>query len=649
MSELDAAETTAEDAPPPLPEVPEPVGEPQEAPEAVAGETAADSALDDDAEPAEPEALAEAADADADDSAEPEEPEAPEEVADVDDTGDAVADDDVEPEAPAAAHETADAGEADGVDADGLTADDDAEPEEPEAPDEVADDDDDDAGDAAADDHAEPEASVAADEVADVDDDGDDSEADDSAEPEESEAPEDPVEPEASAAVDEDADGSAVGDHVEPEESDAAPDDPVEPEASAAADEAAGVDDDAGDSVMDYADPQGFEVSVDSAEPEPATAVNAVNADSLPGDSADDQADAAEPSEAAEGDPHDLADRPADSAERGEPAGDGEPREASAREEGPEGGVLGRLRDAVSWWKDPTDKAVDIHATVDRPDFTEVTRAGEYRYGTPLDGPDGKHMPLFDGPPAREQTQQGSLGDCGIISTMGAVAGHRPEAISDRIRENDDGTYEVTLHQTKRSLYGDWSRFEPTGAVTVLTVTPDLPISVDSPDRPAYAKSGAGDAAWVPILEKAIAGVDETWDESRPKPVEGYVRLDQGSFPNHRAELLTQLTGEPAYTDDFPTQYDIQGRSPDRQLVETLRGKLGEGCPVLVGTVSLELDDDRDLPKGLIDSHAYEVTEVDDRGLVHLRNPHNSAHPDPLTVKEFRESIKNRYTTMGQT
>lgn len=254
---------------------------------------------------------------------------------------------------------------------------------------------------------------------------------------------------------------------------------------------------------------------------------------------------------------------------------------------------------------------------------------------------------MFDGPPAREQTHQGRLSDCGIISTMGAVAGHRPEVISDCVRENGDGTYEVTLHQTKRSHYGDWSRFEPTGAVTVLTITPDLPVASDSPDQPAYARSSANDVAWVPILEKAIAGVDATWDEGRTKSVEGYVRLGRGSFPNHRAELLTQLTGEPAYTDDFPTQFDMQGRSPDRQLIETLREKLTDGCPVLVGTVNLELNDRRDLPKGLYDGHAYEVTEVDEQGLIHLRNPHNFAHPKPLTVEDFKKNIKNRYTTMG--
>jgi hypothetical protein len=70
-------------------------------------------------------------------------------------------------------------------------------------------------------------------------------------------------------------------------------------------------------------------------------------------------------------------------------------------------------------------------------------------YGPPPDRPDGTPIPCFDGPPTREQTVQGQLGDCGVIATIGAIAGHRPEAIRDCVRPNDDGSYEVRLHETR--------------------------------------------------------------------------------------------------------------------------------------------------------------------------------------------------------
>ncbi|WEH15930.1 C2 family cysteine protease [Streptomyces sp. VNUA24] len=325
-----------------------------------------------------------------------------------------------------------------------------------------------------------------------------------------------------------------------------------------------------------------------------------------------------------------------------------DPFEAEEPDDTAEGGFLDWAHDVFSHVGKPADVPVPKEATIDRPDFNNVDLPGIgplIEYGTPLDRPDGTRLPLFDGPPAREQTQQGMLNDCGVIATMGAVAGHRPELISQCVRENDDGTYEVTLHQTTYAPNADsWRLYQPTGAVTTLSVTPDLPTLTMSSESPVFATSGNSEVAWPSILEKAIAGVDQTWSEDRAKPSSGYARLDRGSNPNVRAELLTQLTGEPAYTQDFPTRYDPQGRSPDRQLLDTFREKLVDGHPILVGTIAIQKDS-RPLPHGLIEKHAYELTEVDDRGLIHLRDPHNGADPDPLSVKEFRKHLKNRYTT----
>ena len=41
-----------------------------------------------------------------------------------------------------------------------------------------------------------------------------------------------------------------------------------------------------------------------------------------------------------------------------------------------------------------------------------------------------------------------------MISTMGAVAGHLPDAIRDAVREREDGAYEVTLQRRIRGLAG---------------------------------------------------------------------------------------------------------------------------------------------------------------------------------------------------
>jgi Calpain family cysteine protease len=318
-----------------------------------------------------------------------------------------------------------------------------------------------------------------------------------------------------------------------------------------------------------------------------------------------------------------------------------------------ERGMLDRLKRSGV----PRDRPAELTGTVDRPDFQDP---GEHpsvvpdRYGTPLDG---ARTPLFAGEPVREQTQQGRLGDCGVIATLGAVAGHRPEAIRDCVRETEDGDYEVRLHEATYST--EQMRYEPTGRMITLTVTPDLPVYDADPARPAFADSRDTGAAWAPILEKAIAGSDQTWsDERRDRWTErwaaqggggeapsGYVRLNQGSNASDRAELLTQLTGRPARTLEFPTTPDRNGRTTDQQLVDEFRERLEDHKPILVGTRARG-DGEPPLTKKLAECHAYEVTKVDDQGRIHLRNPWNRRHPDPLTITEFTNYVRPRYSTL---
>ncbi|GLY74099.1 hypothetical protein [Actinoallomurus iriomotensis] len=321
--------------------------------------------------------------------------------------------------------------------------------------------------------------------------------------------------------------------------------------------------------------------------------------------------------------------------------------------------LLDRLKQAAAKL-DRSDSPQEISGIVDRPDFQDP---GEHpdtvpdRYGQPLDRSDGTRRPLFDGDPSREQTKQGRLQDCGIISVLGAVAGHRPEAIRNCVSETSDGNYEVQLHEAKFSA--SRLRYEPTGRTITLTVTPDLPVFNDEPTKPAFADSGDTEAAWCPVLEKAIAGSDRTWSDERRDKWEqrwrvqsgrdgapsGYVRLHQGSNASERAELLTQLTGTPAKTWEFPTEYDRNGRSPGRQILEEFRNILADNKPILVGTRSKHRNEG-ELIKDLKDGHAYEVTKIDDSNRVHLRNPWNNFQPEPLTIKEFRENIRPSYSTL---
>ncbi|MFG2283755.1 C2 family cysteine protease [Streptomyces asoensis] len=316
--------------------------------------------------------------------------------------------------------------------------------------------------------------------------------------------------------------------------------------------------------------------------------------------------------------------------------------------------ATGQFMDRVKSVLGGGDRVREVSETVDKPDFHLPGR--KYApdvYGTPLDGPDGTRTSLFDGVPNRRQTQQGALGDCGVIATMGAVAEHRPQDIMDRVKENEDGTYEVSLHEAKSVGSG---RFEPTGAIVKLTVTPDLPVYSEIPNTPAFADSTVTGVAWAPIMEKAVAGIDQTWGEQKEASWQathsrmdelptGYTRLNFGTKSGERAELLVQLTGLPAQVWDLPTGYDHNGRSARIQFREDIGEKLADGCPVIVATRRLEKGE-TPLPGRLIDGHAYELTGIDDKGRFELRNPYNSGDPKPLTFDQLKGSILPNYVTL---
>jgi hypothetical protein len=280
------------------------------------------------------------------------------------------------------------------------------------------------------------------------------------------------------------------------------------------------------------------------------------------------------------------------------------------------------------------------------------------RYGHPLTRPDGSRIPCFNGPPRREQTRQGWAGDCGIIATLGSVAAHRRDDITSRVRQDPDGTYNVLLSEARLTDCGA----VPTGESVELAITPDLPIYDKDPAAPACAKP-EDDSAWCPVLEKAFAGIDQTWTTQRrvawldewaslcaqdreggvedgrsgPAP-EGYARLNQGTNAWERAEALTQLTGEESVVRRFPAGDD------EWRINRIIRTQFEDGKPVLVSS-RRELYDYEILPHGLQADHVYEVTGVE-KGKILLRNPWNKEHPEPLETDEFARNIQPRYTTL---
>lgn len=301
--------------------------------------------------------------------------------------------------------------------------------------------------------------------------------------------------------------------------------------------------------------------------------------------------------------------------------------------------------------------------------YTDMPRAAYDRY---LARDQDNQIPLFDGGPSRDDVRQGKVGDCGIIATLGAVAGHRPEAIRNAIKQIGDGSYEVTLHKVDPAS-GLMQGARPTGETTTIRLNDELPVNLDGEGAP-LAAAKAETCAWPALMEKALAGQDQSWgltrqidwdlhwknsarqevDDARlgdhlgPAPVDaptGYDRLNIGSDSSMRANLLAELTGEEAVVRRIPNE--LRG---EQALLDEFRDLLADGKPILVGSRAKRADSELPPLAHFAFGHAYEVTKVDD-GKIHLRNPWgDDRSPTAIDVHDLWEYFRRdeRYGRAGE-
>lgn len=101
---------------------------------------------------------------------------------------------------------------------------------------------------------------------------------------------------------------------------------------------------------------------------------------------------------------------------------------------------------------------------------------------------------------------QGGIGDCYYLSAMAAIVRKDPKAVSDRIRQNADGTYSVDFYR-KRNF---WELWKP--EYTKETVTVDNKFPVNKYGGLLFAhygdradNEGRNPELWVMVMEKAYA------------------------------------------------------------------------------------------------------------------------------------------------
>lgn len=219
--------------------------------------------------------------------------------------------------------------------------------------------------------------------------------------------------------------------------------------------------------------------------------------------------------------------------------------------------------------------------------------------------------------------KQGALGDCYLIAGMAAVARADPEAIKKIIKDNGDGTFDVTLH-LRRSRY---SRPMP------VTRTVDARLAVKSAGKPLYAGTGdseGGDVElWTALIEKTVAQHKESYDLISGGNING-----EGFVFAGVAELLTGK-GE--------SYLRTEGMDEDDCLLH-IAIALDEKQAIVASSKNVKDDEEmtREANKhNVYWNHAYAPESVDlDARTVTLQNPWGSNHVQDLPIDLFMKYYK---------
>lgn len=215
---------------------------------------------------------------------------------------------------------------------------------------------------------------------------------------------------------------------------------------------------------------------------------------------------------------------------------------------------------------------------------------------------------------------QGALGNCYFIAGMLAVARANPDAIKKLIKDNGDGTYEVTLYL----------RSSPYAKPKPVTKTVDGRLATGPSGNPLYAKAGDKDGGktelWTALIEKRLAMEKGSYEQISG----GNIGKDGFNF----AGATEMLTGK---TEGY---FATAGMSADDALLH-IAIALEEKKPVTCDTKDMEKLPDMAKEAEAYNvhgNHAYAPLSVDlDGGKISLSNPWGSDNVADLPVKKFLE------------
>ncbi len=219
--------------------------------------------------------------------------------------------------------------------------------------------------------------------------------------------------------------------------------------------------------------------------------------------------------------------------------------------------------------------------------------------------------PLFVGAPSSADMHQGDLGDCYLISALGALADSNPAAIENMFIDNGDGTYTVRFY-SGNSAQGYVADY--------VTVNDSLPGWQSGGLSLANVSLGGG--YWIPLVEKAYAQWNETGNEGRDGR-NAYASLTGGGMANVDEQVLGYAATSLVPASD-PTD--------EQELIQAIQS--GEA---VTAAIFLNGNAAPFVQLSLVSSHAYEVASYNADassptfGTFQLENPWGRYEPAPLT------------------
>ncbi len=239
---------------------------------------------------------------------------------------------------------------------------------------------------------------------------------------------------------------------------------------------------------------------------------------------------------------------------------------------------------------------------------------------------------------------QGSIGDCFFLAGLGAVAHNKPSLLKKAIKDNGDGTYNVTLYKRKGWFGREYGPAQSSGRFAsfkkkTVRIKATFPKSVngndtansDTSSMQPHALGGDKDSKgnaeiWVRLVEKAYAQMSG-----------GYAAIGNGGFGE---SALEALTGE-----NYTEKAHRNITSVKDRLIEASE----KGEPTVVSTKSqgdIEKQS-KDLVKfadkhDIVGGHAYTLIKAD-KNSIQIRNPwgKNASTTTPtMTWNQFSAFFK---------